>query len=103
MQGGWRPWWAQGSRVTYSVAPAGSIAPGAAVVQGRDLGVGAAELGVEALADRLAVAHQHRADERVGADPSATALGQLQRPLEVEPVLFCDHVGHLPDGRPRRS
>ena len=24
VQGGWRPWWQQGSRVTYSVAPAGS-------------------------------------------------------------------------------
>jgi hypothetical protein len=39
-----------------------------------------AELGVEALADRLAVAHQHRADQRVGADPASAALGQLERP-----------------------
>ena len=79
------------------------VSPGAAVVQGRDLGVGPAQPGVEPLADRLAVAHQHGADERVGADPAAAALGQLQRPSEVEPVLCCDDVGHLPDGRPRLS
>ena len=72
----------------------------AAVIEGRDLGMGTAELAVEALADRLAVAHEHRADERVWADPAATALSQLQRPLEVEPVLICDHIGHLPDRRP---
>ena len=66
----------------------------AAVVDRRDLGVGTAQLGVKALADRLAVADQHRAHERVGADPAAAALGELERPLELEPVLRCDHHGH---------
>ena len=77
------------------------LSPGAAVVQGRHLGVGPAQPGVEPLADRLAVAHQHGAHERVWADLAAAALGQLQRPSEVEPILCCDDVGHLPDGRPR--
>ena len=56
MQGGWRPWCAQGSSVTYIVAPAGSSPRAPAVLERRPLGVQPAELGVEALADHLAVA-----------------------------------------------
>ena len=68
---------------------------GPAVLQRRHLGVPTAELGVEALADRLAVAHEHRADQRVRADPAAAALGQLERPSEVDPILLCDGGWHL--------
>ena len=56
-QGGWRPWCAQGSSVTYIVAPAGSSPRAPAVLQRRPLGVQPAQLGVEPLADHLAVAH----------------------------------------------
>ena len=38
------------------------------------------ELGVEPLADHLAVADDHRADQRIRADPPPPALGKLQRP-----------------------
>ena len=84
MQGGWRPWWAQGSSVTYIVAPAGSSPRAAAVLDRGALGVQTAELGVEALADHLVVADEHGADQRVRADPPATALGELQRSAQVE-------------------
>ena len=70
------------------------VTAGPAVLQRRHLGVRAAELGVEALADHLAVAHQHRADQRVRADPAAAALGQLERPSEVDPILLCDGGWH---------
>ena len=60
--------------------PGRVLAPRAAVRQRRPLGVQPAELGVEALADHLAVADDHGADQRIGADPPAPALGQLQRP-----------------------
>jgi hypothetical protein len=38
----------------------------------------AAELGVEALADRLPVADDDRADQRIRADPAPTVLGELK-------------------------
>ena len=56
-----------------------------------------AELGVKALADHLAVAHEHRADERVGAHLPAASLGQLQRPPQLDTILLCDHRGHRLD------
>ena len=60
----------------------------------RALGVRLAQRGVEALAQHAAVAHDHRADERVGAGPPATALGELDRAGEVFGVggLECAHV-----------
>jgi hypothetical protein len=42
--------------------------------------VQAAELGVEALPDNLLIAHDHGADQRIRADPPATARGELERP-----------------------
>jgi hypothetical protein len=38
---------------------------------------------VPALADDLAVPHQHRTDYRIGMGRGASALGQLERPLEA--------------------
>jgi hypothetical protein len=52
-------------------------------VEGGPLGVRLAMGGVEALADHLAVAHHDRADERVGADPAAPAVRQLDGAREV--------------------
>ena len=63
--------------------PGGVLAARAAVLERRPLGVQAAELGVEALADHLAVAHDDGADQRVGADLPPPILGQLQRALQV--------------------
>ena len=70
------------------VDPAGSSPRWRASVDRRPLGVQAAELGVEALADHLVVADEHGADQRVGADTPATALGELERPAQVGCVLF---------------
>ena len=55
------------------------LAAGAGVLERGALGVQASELGVEALADHIAVADDHGADQRVRAHPAAAALGQLQR------------------------
>ena len=52
VQGGWRPWWAQGSSVTYIVAPAGSWPRARQSASAATSACDAAELGVEALADR---------------------------------------------------
>ena len=88
--GGWRPWWAQGSSVTDDRRARRVLAPRAGVLDRRDLGVDAAELGVEALADHLAPdARQHGADERVGADPPPALLGELERAAEQRPVGLC--------------
>ncbi|HYX83628.1 MAG TPA: hypothetical protein VE777_01540, partial [Gaiellales bacterium] len=66
----------------------------AAILERRHLGVGTSDLGVEALADYLAVADQDRADERIGTNPAAAAIGERQGPAEVDPILLCDHGGH---------
>ena len=89
-QGGWRPWCAQGSSVTYIVAPAGSLPRAGAVGQRRPLRVQPAELGVESLADDLAVADDDGADQRIGADPPASTLGKLQRPPEMRLIRACE-------------
>ena len=70
------------------------VAARAAVGQRRHLGVRAAELGVIALADHLAVAHQDRADQRIGAHPPASLARELERPSEVDPILECDGDWH---------
>ena len=67
-----------------AVLLAGSLAPGRA--DGFHLGVGAAQRVMEALADHLSVAPDDRAHQRVGADPPASPLGQLDRALEVREV-----------------
>jgi len=68
----------------------GRIAAAAAAVgERRDLGVQLAERLMAALADRLAVAHDHRPDERIRAHPSPPSLRQLQRPPKVIPIAIC--------------
>jgi len=69
----------------------GSAGPG--VLDRRALAMQAAELGVETLADHLAVVHDHRADERVRAHLSAATLGELQGPAEVRSFLFSADRG----------
>ena len=92
MHGGWRPWWAQGSSVTYIVAPAGSSPRLRQSCDRGDLGVRAAELGVVALADHLAVAHEDGADDGIRADLPAPQLGELQRTAKMRAVLVGDEV-----------
>jgi hypothetical protein len=60
--------------------PGGIPAAAAAVLERGDLGVPAAELRVEALADRLTLRHQNRPDEGIGTDPPPTPLGKSERP-----------------------
>ena len=60
LQGGWRPWWAQGSSVTYIVAPVGSSPRRAASASAARSACRPAELGVESLPDNLPVAHDLR-------------------------------------------
>ena len=78
-QGGWRPWWAHGSSVTYIVAPATSSPRSRGVGERRPLGVQTPELGVEALPDNLPAADDDRADQRIRAHPTAAARGQRER------------------------
>ena len=55
---------------------------GAAVLDRGPLRVQLAELRVESLADDLAVADDHRADEGIGAHASPAALGEGERALQ---------------------
>ena len=65
------------------------IGPARARVGDRgDLGVRAAELGVPALADDLAAARDHGADERVRADAAPAALGQLEGAAKVSSIVL---------------
>ena len=103
MQGGVWPWWQQGSSETYSVAPRD-----VGVAAGRQrlaLGVRAAVDGVPALAERRAVAGDHRADQRVGARAPAALLGELDRAGEGG-VVGLQQRGHVPQRifhRPRQA
>ena len=74
--------------------PGGVVAPRGAVGERRPLRVQPAELGVEALADHLAVADDDGADQRIRADPPAAALGQLQRAPQMGPVRACELAVH---------
>ena len=65
-----------GSSVTKRSAPAGALARG---LEGHDLGVRAAVLAVEPLADHLGVPQDQRADARVRLDESGAALRELHR------------------------
>ena len=47
---------------------------------------------VPALADELAVAHHHGADQRVGLDVAAAALGQLQGALHPDSSVGVVHA-----------
>ncbi len=96
-QGGWRPSWAQGSRVTYIVAPAGSAPRSAQSAERRPLGVQVAERRVEPLAQNLAVADDHGADQGVGADPATPALGNLERAPHMGLIRACELVVHKTD------
>ena len=75
----------------------GSSPRSRAVGQRRPLSVQPAQLGVEPLADHLAVAHDHRSDQRIRADPPPPALGQLQRPLQVVSIRACELGVHATD------
>ena len=60
-----------------------------AVLERGALGVKSSEGRVEALADDRPVADDDGADQRVGADPAAAPLRELEGPLEVCPVRGC--------------
>src|SRR6266545_1806391 len=70
--------------------------------QRQRLGVGLAGGAVEALADDLAVAHQHGANHGIGAGAAEPERGQVERSphpgLGLDWVLRCHHG---PSGRPR--
>ena len=55
-----------------------------------DLGVGRAERAVKALADRPVAVGDHRPDQRVGADPAAALLGELDRASQVAAIGIGD-------------
>ena len=59
------------------------------------LGVKAAQLGVPALADRLAVAGDDASDHGIGRDETAPALSHLERPGEVRTVVLRDRGSHV--------
>jgi hypothetical protein len=73
------------------------VPPAAAIVERRALGVQIAQPRVEALADYLAVANQHRTDQRVWADSPATSLGELEGPSQMGSVRLCELGGHATD------
>ncbi len=68
----------------------------AAVHQRRLLRVQAAELGVEPLANHLAVTDDDGADERIRADPPAPALGQLEGAAQMVAICGCEGRVHKP-------
>jgi hypothetical protein len=75
----------------------GVAAMRAAVLERRDLGMSATELGMVTLADHLAAANQDGANHGVGADPPAPQLGQLQRTPQMDAILVGDQLGrHQP-------
>ena len=86
--GGWRPWCEQGSSDTYAVAPCAPCGTGEQRVR---LGMALARPHVPALAEHLAVAHDHAADDRVRARRAAAPLGELERPLE-QPRVVAGHA-----------
>ena len=86
-QGGWRPWWAHGSSVTYIVAPATSSPAGPRRRAPPRSACRPPELGVEALADNLPVADDDRADQRIRAHPPAAALGAQPAPERLRQEL----------------
>ena len=90
VHGGVRPWWQQGSSETYRVAPAEVAVTGGA--DRLDLGVGRAQLAVKALADRPLAVGDHGSHQRVGADPAAALLGDLDRASEVAAIGIGDRV-----------
>src|ERR1700683_4511139 len=47
-----------------------------------------AERAVEALGDGLAIERDHRADERVRADPAAALFGELDRATQVAAITI---------------
>jgi hypothetical protein len=52
------------------------------------------ERGVEALANDIVVANQHRTDQRVRADLPPSALRKLECPAKKRCVLFGADRGH---------
>jgi hypothetical protein len=63
----------------------------AAVRERGHLGVDAAELGVPALPDDLAVANDYRTDDRVRAHPPPSGLAELNRPPKQDAIGICDY------------
>jgi hypothetical protein len=74
--------------------PSGIVAPLTAIRQRCPLGVEAAQLGVESLAEHLAVAHNHGADQRIGTDAPSTALGKLQSLPQVLRIGIGQLLSH---------
>jgi hypothetical protein len=70
------------------------VPAGAAVLERGDLGMNAAELGMEPLADQDSVAHQDGAHEGVRADLAAPGFGQHERPSQVGPIALCEDSRH---------
>ena len=79
VHGGVDPWCAQGSIVTYSVAPLAALA---GRVERDDLAVATIGFG-RALADHVPVAHEHRADVGLRVGPAQGRVGERERPLQV--------------------
>ena len=100
VQGGWRPWWQQGSRVTYMVAPGGGDG---AVGQRLPLGVEAAAPPVPALADDLAVLDDHSPHHGVGAGPPRTPPGQIQGQAHIPLVVHLITSQKMPRTRASRA
>ena len=83
VHGGVRPWWRTAPATRTSSRRPGPVPRGADRL---DLGVRAAELAVIALAERSVAVGDHGADQRVGADPAAPLLGDLDRPRQVAAI-----------------
>ena len=101
VHGGVWPVWQQGSSVTYIVAPIGSTAQASiAATSACGLAVG----GVVALAQHLAVAHDHRADERIGAGVAASCR-RARSPFPCGAVRSQSRLPSFcpPEGFPSRS
>ena len=73
------------------------LAAAAAILESRPLRVKAAELGVEPLADDVAVADDYRANQGVGTDPAPPHLRKLQSSPQKAAVGVGGGCGHRTD------
>ena len=89
VQGGWRPWWAQGSRVTYIVAPEGSSPRDRQSSSAARSACSSPRTAWKPSPIDLSVADENRTDQRVRADPPAPPLGELEGPLEMGAIRGC--------------
>jgi hypothetical protein len=56
-----------------------------------------AELSMKSLPDDRAIAHDHRADERIRTDPTTPALRHLKSSSEVRSIRACELGSHKTD------